>query len=153
MYRLKILVVGKGRCDWADRAVADYSKRLKRHGKLDATVVKPETYRGDVDAVRQAEAKRLLKQVSPRDCLVAVDERGDAPDSHSFAKTLQGLNLDGTVVFAIGGAYGLDVSVRKAAKKTVRLSNMVMNHEVARVVLYEQLYRGITLLEGIPYHH
>ena len=59
----------------------------------------------------------------------------------------------GTVTFLIGGAYGLDPSVRKAASRTVKLSDAVLNHEVARVVLFEQLYRAVTLLEGIPYHH
>ena len=153
MYRLRVIVVGKGRCTWGDAAVADYTKRLKRHGKMAETIVKPEAYRGDVDAVRAAEATRILKQVKPREMLVAIDERGRDPDSHGFSAMLQSLNLEGTVVFAIGGAYGLDASVRRAAVRTVRLSNLVMNHEVARVVLYEQLYRGVTLLEGIPYHH
>jgi len=59
----------------------------------------------------------------------------------------------GTVVFAMGGPYGHDPSVRAAAWRTVRLSDLVLNHEVARVVLYEQLYRALTLLEGAPYHH
>jgi len=57
------------------------------------------------------------------------------------------------VVFLIGGAYGLDKTVRKRANRTIRLSTMVFNHEVARVVLFEQLYRAVTLLKGIPYHH
>lgn len=57
------------------------------------------------------------------------------------------------MTFAIGGAYGLDASVRKRAERTWKLSDAVLNHEVARVVLFEQLYRAVTLLEGIPYHH
>jgi 23S rRNA (pseudouridine1915-N3)-methyltransferase len=59
----------------------------------------------------------------------------------------------GTVVFAIGGPYGHGEAVRARAWRTVRLSDLVLNHEVARVVLYEQLYRALTLLEGVPYHH
>lgn len=153
LYRLKLVRVSKGRCAWADTAVKDYGKRLARHGSFAEIDVKPAVFSGDVDAVRATEAERLLKQVQNRDILVAVDERGESPDSHGLAAKLSELNLEGTVVFVVGGAYGLDASVRKQARYTLRLSNLVLNHEVARVVLYEQLYRSITLLEGIPYHH
>jgi len=153
MVRLAVLGVGKSRCSWADAAVADYSKRLKRHGKLDVRIAKPERFKGNIEAVRAAEATRLLKLVGPREVLVALDERGEDLDSHGFAALLDALNLDGTVVFAIGGAYGLHETVRSAARRTVRLSNLVLNHEVARVVLYEQLYRAVTINKGIPYHH
>ncbi len=153
MYRLRVVRVGRGKTRWADEAVADYTKRLKRHGKLEEVLVKPVVFKGDVDAVRSEEAQRILKLVGSRDQLVAMDERGKGLDSHAFADTLEKLNLEGTVVFAIGGAYGLHESVRKASKRTLKLSDAVLNHEVARVVLFEQLYRAVTLLEGIPYHH
>lgn len=152
-YRLAVALVGRSRCAWADAAVDDYAKRLKRHGKLEERVVKPEKFRGDVDAVRSAEGERLKKILSPREQLVALDERGERLDSHAFAAMLDALNLEGTVVFAIGGAYGLDAAVRQAAVRTVRLSDLVLNHEVARVVLYEQLYRAVAINAGIPYHH
>ncbi|MEZ4321224.1 MAG: 23S rRNA (pseudouridine(1915)-N(3))-methyltransferase RlmH [Myxococcota bacterium] len=153
MIRLAIAIVGKSRCAWADSAVDDYGKRLKRHGKLEERIVKPERFHGDVDAVRTAEGERLLKVVGPRESLVALDERGERLDSHGFAAMLDALNLEGTVVFAIGGAYGLAPEVRAVAARTVRVSDLVLNHEVARVVLYEQLYRAVTINAGIPYHH
>lgn len=153
MYRFRIVRVGRGKTSWADQAVADYAKRLKRHGKLDEILVKPVPFKGDVDAVREKEAERLLKHVGPRDLLVALDERGDGLTSHAFADVVRDLNLEGTVVFVIGGAYGLDVQVRKRSRRVLKLSDAVLNHEVARVVLFEQVYRAVTLLEGIPYHH
>ncbi len=152
-YRLAVLRVGKGRVRWADDGVADYAKRLKRHGKLEDRIVKPERFRGDVGAVREAEATRLLKAVGPREQLVALDERGERLDSHAFAARIEAMHLEGTVVFALGGAYGLDATVRKRANAVVRLSDLVLNHEVARVALYEKLYRAVAILEGIPYHH
>lgn len=153
MYRIRVVRVGRGKTGWADAGVADYAKRLRRHGKLEELLVKPVAFKGDVDAVRSAEAKRILGHVGARDQLVAMDERGKGLSSHAFADALRDLNLEGTVVFAIGGAYGLDVSVRERARRTLKLSDAVLNHEVARVVLFEQLYRAVTLLEGIPYHH
>lgn len=153
MIRVRVVRVGRGRTSWADAAVDDYTKRLKRHGKVEEVLLKPVTFKGDVDAVKAAEGERLLKAASPRDPIVALDERGEGLDSHAFAAMLESLTLAGTVTFLIGGAYGLDPSVRKAASRTVKLSDAVLNHEVARVVLFEQLYRAVTLLEGIPYHH
>lgn len=153
MYRFRIVRVGRGRTAWANTAVADYTKRLKRHGRVDEVLIKPVAFKGDVDAVRAAEAERLLKHVGARDVLVALDERGEGPTSEAFAAMVSDLNLEGTVVFVIGGAYGLDPGVRSAARRVVKLSDAVLNHEVARVVLFEQVYRAVTLLEGIPYHH
>lgn len=153
MYRLRVVRVGRGKTSWADDGVADYAKRLRRHGKLEEILVKPVPFKGDVDAVRRAEATRILGHVGSRDQLVAMDERGKGLNSHAFADLLRDLNLEGTVVFAIGGAYGLDASVRDRSRRTLKLSDAVLNHEVARVVLFEQLYRAVTLLEGIPYHH
>ena len=152
-YRIRILRVSKGRTRWADTAVADYAKRLTRRGRYEEQAVKPVSFRGDVEAVKEAEADRLLAALKPNDIVVAVDERGQTLDSHAFADLLQRLTLDGTVVFVVGGAYGLAPRIRERAVVSVRLSDMVMNHAIARVVLHEQLYRAITILDGVPYHH
>lgn len=152
--KLWVLGVGRGAPRWADDAVTDYTKRMRRFGGVGEHVLKPESFRGDVDAVRAAEAKRILGWVKPRDRLVALDERGEAPSTEAFADLLrEGLLAEGRLVFAMGGPYGHDPSVRHAAWRVVRLSSLVLNHQVARVVLMEQLYRAFTLHHGIPYHH
>ena len=151
--RLTVVRVGRGRTAWADAAVEDYSKRLRRHGRVDEVLVKPVPFRGDVDAVRAAEGERLARQLDTRDAVVALDERGKGLDSHGFAQLVEESSLRSGLVFVIGGAYGLDASVRQRADHVVKLSDAVLNHEVARVVLFEQVYRAVTLLEGVPYHH
>jgi 23S rRNA (pseudouridine1915-N3)-methyltransferase len=152
--KLRLIAVGKGAPAWADEAVADYGQRLRRFGGLDETVVRPEPFRGDVEAVRAAEAERLLALVKDRDRLVALDERGEAPGTEAFAGLLrEGLTAQGALVFAIGGPYGHGEALRRRAWRTVRLSSLVLNHQVARVVLVEQLYRAFTVLAGEPYHH
>lgn len=150
-----VLMVGKGGNAWADTAVADYARRLKRWDGLDEQHVKAERFRGDVEAVRRAEGERLLAVVKPRDRLIAMDERGKGLTSHAFSELIEDCRMQGTqrLIFAIGGAYGLHASVRERAWKTLRLSTLVLNHEVARVVLVEQIYRGYAILNGTPYHH
>ena len=153
--KMLVLVVGKGGNAWADAAVADYSRRVRRWGTIEERAVKPERFRGDVDAVRAAEGQRMLAKVKPRDRLVVLDERGDDLATDDLVALVRRCRLDGTqrLVFAIGGAYGHDPSVRGAAANVVRLSSFVLNHEVARVVLYEQLYRVNATIAGVPYHH
>ena len=151
--RYEVRTVGKSRCEWANRAVDDYGKRIRRYGGVVEEVVRPEPFRGDVHHVRAAEGARLLQGLPARGALIALDERGDRLDSQAFAGLVDDARQRGTVVFALGGPYGHDPSVRDAAWRVVRLSDLVLNHEVARVVLFEQLYRALTLLEGAPYHH
>ncbi len=151
--RFRVLIVGKPGAGWSGDAVADYAKRLSRMGGVVEESVKAETFRGDVDAVRAAEATRLLARVGPRDKLIALDERGEDPDTAAFTALVDEGRRDGTLVFAIGGPYGHGPELRQRAWRTVRLSSLVLNHEIARVVLYEQLYRAMTILQGVPYHH
>ncbi len=150
-----MLVVGKGSTAWAATAVEDYSRRLRRHGQVEELRLKPARFRGDEDEVRAAEGARILAKVGERDLLVALDERGERLDTQAFAGLLRQARRSGAtrLVFAIGGPYGHDPSVRSAARRTVRLSDLVLNHEVARVVLYEQLYRAAKIVAGEPYHH
>ena len=149
-----MLIVGKGGTSWADEAVADYAKRVRRWGGIEAIAVRNEPFRGDEDAVRQAEGERVLAQVGPRDRLIVLDERGDELNTNSWRALFDSARNDGgRLVFAIGGAYGHAPEVRAKAHKSVRLSGLVLNHEVARVVLYEQIYRVLAAIHGVPYAH
>jgi 23S rRNA (pseudouridine1915-N3)-methyltransferase len=150
--RYRVLIVGRSRCGWANEAVAHYSKRMRRYGGVSEESVKEERFRGDVDAVRAAEAKRTLRSAR-NGLLVVLDERGETLTTEAFATLIDPGRVSGSRVFAIGGAYGHSKEVRDQAWKVVRLSSMVLNHEVARVVLFEQLYRSASLLAGSPYHH
>jgi len=149
--KFHVLVVGKPRARWAQRAVDDYTKRLSRLGGVRERVVRAERFRGDVEAVRQAEGERLRSAARGR--LVCLDERGDGLTTEAFAEMVDAGRQRGPLSFAIGGAYGHASATRASAWRTVRLSDLVLNHELARVVVYEQLYRAMTLIEGLPYHH
>lgn len=151
-----LLRVGRGKVRWADQAVADYLKRM-RGGQLPVEeLLLPTTrFRGDIEAVRSDEANRILAKVKPRDRLIAVDERGATPTTEALAGWVDDCARAGTprLVFAIGGPYGHGSAVRDAAWRTLALSSMVTNHELARVFLAEQLYRASTVLWGGSYHH
>lgn len=153
--KVVLLRVGKGRNAWADAAVADFGKRLRPHLELEEQLLRPEPFRGDVPAVRDAEALRVLAALREGDRLVALDERGQQPDTPAFADWISEAARLSTrrLVFAVGGPYGHGEAARARAWRVLALSSLVLNHELARVVLVEQLYRASTLLWGGSYHH
>lgn len=107
---------------------------------------------------KDEEGKNLLSRVDVgKDRLVLLDERGELLTSHEFADYIQRCadGGDRSITFAIGGASGHSEDVRATAKKAGRmlsLGKMVLNHQIARVVLLEQIYRALTIQRGIPYH-
>ena len=153
--KLATIWVGKGRVQWADDAAHEYTRRLPRHLGYKEIHIKPVAFSGDESAVKQQEAAKILTKLGEGDRLVVLDERGAALTSHQFAQMIEGASHQGTrrIVFAIGGPYGHGEAVKDAAWKTVRLSSMVLNHSLARVILGEQLYRASTLIWGGSYHH
>lgn len=150
-----LLRVGKGRTRWADTAVEDYARRFRKRLPVEEVLVKPATHRGDVQATRDEEAARILGKLKTGDRLVALDERGAVVTTEAFTGWIDGAARDGVgrMVFAIGGPFGHGAAVRARADHVLAFGRMVVNHELARVLLVEQLYRASTLMWGGSYHH
>lgn len=102
----------------------------------------------------RAQSARLLAAIPDRGYTVVLDERGQVFDSLKFARWLERLTIDQPhgVHFVVGGDVGLDETVRKRADTLLALSAMTLPHQVARVVLLEQIYRACTLMRNIRYH-
>lgn len=100
------------------------------------------------------EGARLLDALGARDTAIALDERGDMPDSPGLAALLRRLDqASGAPCFIVGGPFGLAPEVRARAHFRISLSALTWPHELARVLLLEQLYRAECILRNIPYHH
>lgn len=154
---MKLLVLGltRGRTPWADSAAADYLGRIGRFARVEERQLKPAPRGKSPEWSRLDEGRRLLAASRPGDRLVVLDERGAGLDSFAFRDLLaEGeRGLYQRLVFMLGGPFGHHEDTRARAHKLVSLSPMVLNHQVARVLLLEQIYRGFTLIRGIPYHH
>ena len=148
-----VAVVGRMRDPLAD-AVAEYEARAARYWSLAVHEVREESARASsADVVRRKEGERLLERISPSAQLVVCDERGVSLSSEQFAHWIgerRDRALD--VAFVIGGAYGLDAPLRSRSSLVLALAHWTLPHELARLVLAEQLYRAGTLLRGEPYH-
>lgn len=136
------------------RSVADdYLKRLRRYVSCDERELKPTRGRRSDTELRADESARLLGAVPPGAYLIALDERGRTPTSVELAELLRRqLDLSREIVLVVGGALGHHPSLRERADLVLALSTLTLPHELARVVLYEQLYRAMTILRGEPYH-
>lgn len=152
--RIHLVVVGRVRGSLA-RAVEDYEQRVRRYWKLQVDEVEGGAPGGQdhPDAVRAAEADRLLARIPEYAEVVALTRDGPGMTSRGLALFVGDAALHARdLAFVIGGAWGLDRRVVDAADRRLGLSAMTLPHELARLVLVEQLYRAGTLQRGEPYH-
>jgi 23S rRNA (pseudouridine1915-N3)-methyltransferase len=153
--KVMVVVVGRVRGHLAE-AVAEYEKRARRYWKFEVVEVPSGARGGDAssEAVREAEATRILAAVPGTLELVALTREGRGMDSRELAGYLDGHRVQSSagVAFVIGGAFGLGAPVLERARKRIALSGMTLPHEMARLLLAEQLYRAGTILRGEPYH-
>jgi len=153
--RVQVVVVGRaGRL--LEQPIAAYEARAARYWNLEVVEVKEERgQRGSAGArVLAAEGRRVLQRVAPGLELFALTRTGEAWSSNRLAQHLTEAAVAGRegVAFAIGGALGLSDEVLRAAHRRLRLSDFTLPHDVARLVLAEQLYRAGTIARGEPYH-
>lgn len=153
---MKILLLSVGRPDRSPFGpiFEDYAARIRRFGvAFDARFV-PEVEAGtrySDDHVRAREGRAIVEATPPRARVVAVDPAGATWTSEQFAARLEAWSTP-LAVFVVGGPLGLDASVRGAAAAAVSLSAMTLPHDLARVVVAEQIFRALTILRGVPYH-
>ena len=137
-------------------AIREYEERAGRYWKLDSRAVDPEkaTRNRPDEQIMAAEAERLLAAVPDRAEIVALTRKGKGWSSRGLAKYLNGLAVGSAAgaAFVIGGAYGLHETVLRRATRRLALSPMTLPHDLARLVLAEQLYRAGTIVRGEPYH-
>jgi len=149
--KIKIAWIGKTK-EAAIQALTDeYLKRISRYALVEGVVLRDEA---DLLAKFGAAAKGQSAKGSAKSTLVLMDSRGKEVSSEQFAKFLGDYQDRNPLplVFAVGGADGFSNAAKSAAQNVISLGKMTLAHELARVVLLEQVYRGFTILKGHPYH-
>jgi 23S rRNA (pseudouridine1915-N3)-methyltransferase len=138
--RIRILAVGKVRKGWVLEGIATYLKRLPGLQVVELR-----------DAGKAKEAEAVLAALRPDEQLVVMAEEGQTFTSPALAERLEGSGSE-RLVFVIGGAEGIDPALKARASWKLSLSPMTFPHELARLLLLEQLYRALTIQQGGPYH-
>ncbi|WP_018151204.1 23S rRNA (pseudouridine(1915)-N(3))-methyltransferase RlmH [Leeia oryzae] len=153
--KLWLLAVGQKQPGWMEEGYREYAKRMPREWPLQLLELKPEKRVGGKTAeqVMAAEKVRILEAIPKSARLIALDERGARWTTMDLAKQLQAWQQDGRdIALVIGGADGLDPEVKNRADQLLSLSPMTLPHGFARVLLAEQLYRAVSILNNHPYH-
>lgn len=157
MPKLRVIWVGKTKRGYAQEGVDHFRKRIKPLAELEIAEIRAASHSGrEQGAALKAESDAILKQLGSRGKnIFLLDERGRQPSSRELAEMLEAAAMnDGQgVTFVLGGAYGVDGRVKSAVSGTISLSRLTFPHQLARVVLLEQLYRVLTLAAGHNYHH
>jgi len=153
--KLHIVAVGHRMPNWVETGFEEYAKRMPREARIALTELKPEKREGgkSVEQVLSAEATRIKTAIPDGAEVIVLDERGTAVSTKQLAEWLRAFMAEGRdAAFVIGSADGLHADIKQRAKRLFSLSALTLPHGLARVLLAEQLYRAISLLQNHPYH-
>lgn len=152
--RLELVFPGKTREGYLKAGIDDFSKRLSHFVKLDCKVIKDRAGMADPRRAVEKEGQKLLESCAKSAFLVALDPTGRQVSSEKLAQLVDNWEIQGRQVisFIIGGADGLSKKVVDQAHMVLSLSQMTFTHEMARLLLLEQLYRAYNIKAGTKYH-
>ena len=157
--KITIIAVGKVKEKFYRDALAEYGKRRGKYCRLEVVEVEDEKTPDKAGEalelqIKEKEAQRILKYVKEDAYLITLEIEGRKMDSVSFAKKLEKLATYGTshIQFVIGGSLGLHDMVSARADEKISFSDMTFPHQLMRILLEEQIYRGYRIICGEPYH-
>ncbi len=156
MLHLHLVFIGKTSFPELDAGIQRYLERLRHYVLADVHVVRAEklTPKVSPDQVLEREAERVQRLLVRQDYMMVWDSRGQQMESPEFARFLKKLIEGGIsdVWMVIGGPLGLSERLREQAQAVLSFSKMTFPHDLARLIVLEQLYRAFTILRGEPYH-
>ena len=160
MIKINIICIGKIKEKYFTDAIAEYAKRLTAFCKFNIIELSEERIksnipnRSQIDEVIFSEGKRIMQKILPSDYVVAMCIEGKSMSSEELSKLIDNASVSGksTVDFIIGGSYGLDESVKKRSDVRLSMSRMTFPHQMARMILSEQIYRAFEISSNGKYH-
>ena len=154
---IRLLTIGKTDNKALQTVIDDYTKRLSFYVKFDLEIIPDIKNVKNLSEAQQKEkeGELILSKITPTDHLILLDENGKTFSSVGFSDFLQKKMNAGTktLVFVVGGPYGFSETVYQKAQGKVSLSEMTFSHQMVRLFVIEQIYRGFTILRNEPYHH
>jgi 23S rRNA (pseudouridine1915-N3)-methyltransferase len=154
---IKLLAIGKTDNKDLQALIEDYQKRLGFYIKFEFEIILDlkKVKNLSEEQQKQKEGELILNKLNATDVLILMDENGKQLDSVGFSNYLQKHMNSGIkrLVFVIGGPYGFSPDVYQKANGKLSLSKMTFSHQMIRLFVIEQLYRGFTILRNEPYHH
>jgi 23S rRNA (pseudouridine1915-N3)-methyltransferase len=152
---LKFIFIGAPRESFFREAEENFLKRLQKFAKISCAYPQGEkiTPSMSVERVLAEEARTIRRTLETQDFNIALDANGQTLTSEKFADLLDKQSAHGEkITFLVGGPLGLAPSIKKTCRCQLSLSAFTFTHELARIVLLEQIYRALNILKGTPYH-
>jgi 23S rRNA (pseudouridine1915-N3)-methyltransferase len=152
--KIAICSVGKANESYIKEGVDQFTKRIGHYYPIEWSLIIPSKLTEPAQ-IKKAEADSILKALAKTDILILLDEKGKMLNSPGLAKLIQQKANQSAqrIVFLIGGAYGVDQSIKERANYTWSLSDLVFPHMLVRLILAEQIYRACSILANEKYHH
>ena len=154
--RIVLLFVGKTKEKFILNGIDYYLGKLKHYVKTETRIIKPEPIKESSNSalIISQESEKIFKTVKNDGPLILLDREGKQFSSEEFSKLVHKYQKEGNrnIFFAIGGPLGVSEQLKKQAHLVISLSRLTFTHEMARLILLEQLYRAFTILRGEKYH-
>jgi 23S rRNA (pseudouridine1915-N3)-methyltransferase len=155
--KIQLWSIGKAHDRELKEAIDQFTQRCNNYFTVEWLIIPSPRQAGAMTetALKKKEAETILQQLNKTDYLVTLDEHGRQMTSEALAAFINTRANESVkrLIFLIGGAYGLDESVLKAAKHKWSLSDLTFPHQLVRLILAEQLYRAFSILRNEKYHH
>jgi 23S rRNA (pseudouridine1915-N3)-methyltransferase len=155
--KIKLIAIGKTDQKNLERLIEEYQNRLKHYIKFELEIIQDikNTKNLNEEQQKEKEGDLILSKLRNTDYLVLLDDKGKEFTSIEFSLYLQKKMNAGLkqLVLVIGGPYGFSSGIYEKASGKISLSKMTFSHQMIRLFVVEQLYRGFTILKNEPYHH
>jgi 23S rRNA (pseudouridine1915-N3)-methyltransferase len=154
---IEIWSIGKANDPFIEEGVGYYFQKTRPYNPIDLVILQTpkKAATTDIERTKLQEEELILKKLQSHHYLILLDERGKQLSSVQWSQHFQQLMNMGTktLVILIGGAYGVSENIKKQAKQTWSLSQLVFPHQLVRLIVAEQVYRAFSILNNSPYHH
>lgn len=157
--KITIAAVGKIKEKYLKQGIQEYTKRLGAYANIEIMEVNDEKApenmsKAEQEAVKRKEGERILSKIPHDAYVISLEIKGEMVTSEKFAEKIEQLMIHGKskIFFVIGGSLGLSKEVMERSNYALSFSKMTLPHQLMRLVLVEQIYRGFRIMKGEPYH-
>lgn len=155
--KIELWVIGRTKDNYLKEGEAEYIKRIRRYMPVDVNTIGIPAWPSSLNPleIKAREAQLVLAKLKSDDYLIILDEKGAHVKSEELARQLQSWMNAGykRLVFLVGGAWGLDDSLKQRSDWQLSLSKLTFTHQMVRLIFLEQIYRAFTILNNEPYHN
>ena len=150
---IKIISIGSPPSSSVNSLIDDYTSRVNTFTKIEWVNHQIKSKEKNIILKKELEAKKILSSINKNSFVIALDENGQSYNSCTFSNFLeQTMMHQSEIIFLIGGADGLSKDILEKCSKVISLSNLTFPHQLVKVLIIEQIYRGFSIINNLPYH-